>query len=660
MTPIVPALSDGICIPPSLLRRHQQWTPRSSRSCLNTLQPLTLHLPSPPLSRCPREVSSSISPTTPTTTTTTTTITTTTTTTPTLVYICGSSTMDPLTVLVNSTTAPVSERTSLTLLRTVFGTLYWPWLITKTVTIWSLQTIWSVISFFIISPTRAVFNLATAPFGIVIHIFLELKPLPILLLYAAVIGFTTGALIVFITEQFLALTSTSTSTSTSTPKRTATPNKPPGAMTYKQQKMDLPVTPGSVDSTSSLSFGTDDDPWDSSATTAVMSSSNQVNFLIPAASIKQRPQKPRLQGLLTETIHEESSSNLVISYLLGVFSLVGSILRYLLRLLLFVATPFLLVLRVLYYFVAIGYRHFAPALIWDVIYFLAPHRTVLLDTEQAFCRWTGVDWRWLRRRIQLTVGEDKRRWDGWWEEWEFERRKGMPFVVGTMYGDTRRGMGWKERVDEAGLAMLDLGVIEEVEGEGSGKERGDWDERESDIAGTEAGGGKGEGVRNKKKQKRKKVKGKNEFQGGGFGGNDLKYLMGEDVAVESETTATKKKLGSSARKRLKKGTEEIIVKNDEEAEPELTSILNKIKEAEEIKAYEGDVDKKNKKKRGYSRDKPFSMLEQKRRVSKEIKKEKEYEADEEEGAGGESEEDKEEEVRERVEETEGCFGSLFR
>lgn len=257
------------------------------------------------------------------------------------------------------------------------------------------------------------------------------------------------------------------------------------------------------------------------------------------------------------------------------------------------------------------------------------------------------------------MGVDKRRWDKWWEEWEFERRKGMPFVVGTMYGDTRRGMGWKERINEAELTMLDLGVIEEVEGEGSGKERGDWDERESDIAGTDAGGAKGEGVRNKKKQKRKKVKGKNEFQGGGFGGDDLKYLMGEDVAVKSETTATKKKFGSSARKRLKKGREEIIVKNDEEAEPELTSIINKIKEAEEIEAYEGDVDKKNKKKRGYSWDKPFSMLEQKRRVSKEIKKEKEYEADEEEGAGGESEEDKEEEVRERVEETEGWFGSLF-
>lgn len=97
------------------------------------------------------------------------------------------------------------------------------------------------------------------------------------------------------------------------------------------------------------------------------------------------------------------------------------------------------------------------------------------------------------------VGEDKRRWDGWWEEWEFERRKGMLFVVGMMYGDMRWGMGWKERVDEVGLVMLDLGVIEEVEGEGSGKERGDWDERESDIVGIEVGGGKGEGVRNKKK-----------------------------------------------------------------------------------------------------------------------------------------------------------------
>lgn len=89
----------------------------------------------------------------------------------------------------------------------------------------------------------------------------------------------------------------------------------------------------------------------------------------------------------------------------------------------------------------------------------------------------------------------------------------------------------------------------------------------------------------------------------------MKYLMGEDVVVESEIIVMKKKLGSSVRKRLKKGREEIIVKNDEEVELELISILNKIKEVEEIKVYEGDVDKKNKKKWGYSWDKFFLMLE---------------------------------------------------
>ncbi|KAK0739206.1 hypothetical protein B0T21DRAFT_362177 [Apiosordaria backusii] len=154
----------------------------------------------------------------------------------------------------------------------------------------------------------ALFNWVTAPFGFVINIFIELEPLLVFLLYAVALGLLAGAIIAIITELVMAFASAVL------PERDTTPK----AMEESKQKGDLAITTprSSRSSTSSLSFESDDDPW-ASTSTAV---SFHTKFLVPSITttttagggglVRQRNPKPPLRGLLTETIHEESSSNL--------------------------------------------------------------------------------------------------------------------------------------------------------------------------------------------------------------------------------------------------------------------------------------------------------------------------------------------------------------
>ncbi|KAK4203691.1 hypothetical protein QBC40DRAFT_16981 [Triangularia verruculosa] len=210
-------------------------------------------------------------------------------------------TMDPLTAsptgaagpLLHVITPDTAIDNGFTFYNTIYHSLFWPWQITKAVTTWTVSASWTLTSFFIISPAKAIFNWITAPFTFVTTIFLELKPLLIFLLYAVAIGLAAGAIIAITTELIMALASAVT------PDRAGKPPLSPKPMEGAHK---LAITPGSASRSSSLSFDTDDDPW------AGTSVSPKTQFLIPAltSSIKQRPQR-HLQGLLTETIHEESS-----------------------------------------------------------------------------------------------------------------------------------------------------------------------------------------------------------------------------------------------------------------------------------------------------------------------------------------------------------------
>ncbi|KAK4177196.1 hypothetical protein QBC36DRAFT_138477 [Triangularia setosa] len=214
--------------------------------------------------------------------------------------------MDPLTAptgvdaLINVTTAATKK--GFTIYSTLSSTLFWPWQITKAITAWAVRTIWSVFSLFAISPAKEIFNFVTAPFSFVINILVELEPLLVFLLYAVAAGLIAGAIIAVITELVMALT-----TAILPVRDTAPPSNAPKAIEQGKQQGDLAITSRSTSSISSLSLESDDDPW---ATATSVSPKTQ--FLVPASTcgIKQRPQKPPLQGLLTETIHEESSSNL--------------------------------------------------------------------------------------------------------------------------------------------------------------------------------------------------------------------------------------------------------------------------------------------------------------------------------------------------------------
>ncbi|KAK4177195.1 hypothetical protein QBC36DRAFT_372292, partial [Triangularia setosa] len=327
---------------------------------------------------------------------------------------------------------------------------------------------------------------------------------------------------------------------------------------------------------------------------------------------------------------------------------------------------FFLILRVAFYFFAIVYNKYAPLEIWWIIRFILPHRKVMLQTEQEVSFVTRVDWRWVRRTVQLTVDADKRRWDGWWEEAEFRFKMWMPFEMGERFRDSKHRRRYEARM---GVMVKTLDTIEEVSGEGSvkGGDKGeddggsDGDGKGGDGKGGDGKGGDGKGGDNEGGGDGEG--GGGEGQGGGdsavegtntgvesSGGNDedgpktrkrkknkggnaqkkvkqtnLCYLKGENAeAVETEST-TKKKLGTSARSRIKEEKVEMILRK-EETDSKLGAVLKRIAELEKEKAYEGDDERKRKRRRSSSRDDPFAFERERRKVMREIKKEKAYEA----------------------------------
>ncbi|KAK0739205.1 hypothetical protein B0T21DRAFT_346544 [Apiosordaria backusii] len=264
----------------------------------------------------------------------------------------------------------------------------------------------------------------------------------------------------------------------------------------------------------------------------------------------------------------------------------------------------------------------------------------MLQTEEDISFVTRVDWRSVRRRIQLTVEGDRRRWDGWWEDVKFELGKRMlPFVMGERWRDSKHGRKFRRRWGEA---VMDLSTVEEVrdddgggsggdgqggrdghgagDGQGGDGEGGDGQgsNRQGDNGqgnngqdgdgdgqgggGSTVGGGISTGVEiggtgkdGTKTQKRKK---KGKATGGNMEGKleelELRYLKGDDVVVETDP-GTKKKLGTSARNRIKKEKVEAALrlaekskKMKEEAALKEKERKKKMEEIQKEKLYEGD------------------------------------------------------------------------